>query len=51
MAVLKDHQSMSEKMIEQGRARNKGCYVVSWAFIIVVVLVIAYFVAHAFGVI
>ena len=51
MAVLKDRQSMSEKMIEQGRARNKGCYAVSWAFIVVLVLVIAYFVAHAFGVI
>ena len=41
-AVLKDHQSMSEKMIEQGRAKNIGCYVVSWAFIIVVVAAIAY---------
>jgi hypothetical protein len=51
MAVLKDRRSFSEKMIEQGRARNKGCYVVSWAFIIIVVLVIAYFVAHFAGVI
>lgn len=42
MAVLKDHQSMSEKMIEQGRAKNKGCYVVSWAFIILVIVAIAY---------
>ena len=51
MAVLKDHQTMSEKMIEQGRARNKGCFVVSWAFIIIVVLAIAYFVARMAGVI
>ena len=42
MAVLKDHQSMSEKMIEQGRAKNKGCYVVSWAFIIIVIAAIVY---------
>lgn len=42
MAILKDHQSMSEKMIEQGRAKNKGCYVVSWAFIIIVVLAAIY---------
>ena len=50
-AVLKSSQSISEKMIEQGRARNKGCYVVSWAFIIIVVLAIAYLIAHLAGVI
>lgn len=50
MAVLKDRQSMSEKMIEQGRARNKGCYAVSWAFIIMVVLALAYAALHVFGV-
>ena len=44
MAVLKDHRTMSEKMIEQGRAGNKGCYAVSIAFIVIVVLAIAYFV-------
>lgn len=48
MAVLKDHQSMSEKMIEQGRAKNKGCYVISWAFIILVVAAIIY-ALHLFG--
>ena len=42
-AVLKDHRSMSEKMIEQGRAGNKGCYAVSIAFIVIVVLAVAYF--------
>lgn len=31
--VMKGSRSMSEKIIEQGRAGNKGCYVVSWAFI------------------
>ena len=41
-AVLKDHQSLSEKMIEQGRARNKGCYAVSWVFIALVVVAIVY---------
>ena len=50
MAVLKDHQSMSEKMIEQGRARNKGCYAVSWAFIIIVVLAVAFGVAKVAGI-
>ena len=42
MAVLKDRQSISEKMIEQGRQRNKGCYVVSWVFIIIVVAAVVY---------
>lgn len=42
MAVLKDHRTMSEKMIEQGRARNKGCYFVSYLFIALVVIAIAY---------
>ena len=42
MAVLKDRQSLSEKMIEQGRARNKGCYAVSIIFIIVVVVALIY---------
>lgn len=42
MAVLKDHRTMSEKVIEQGRAGNKGCYAVSIVFIVVVVLAIAF---------
>lgn len=42
MAVIKDHQSISEKMIEQGRAGNKGCYFVSILFIVVVIAAIAY---------
>lgn len=50
MAVLKDHQSMSEKMIEQGRAKNMGCYVISWVFIIAVVAAAAYGIARLAGV-
>lgn len=44
MAVLKDRQSMSEKMIEQGRAKNRGCYAVSWVFIALVVIGIIFLV-------
>lgn len=47
-AVLKDHRSISEKVIEQGRSKNIGCYVVSWAFIILLVLLFAYFL-HSIG--
>ena len=42
MAVLKDHQTISEKIVEQARAGNKGCYAVSILFIIVVVAAVAY---------
>lgn len=42
MAILKDHRSLSENMIEQGRARNKGCYFVSWLFIAVVIAAVAH---------
>ena len=41
-AVLKDHQSLSEKMIEQGRSRNIGCYAISWAFIILCVVLVIF---------
>ena len=50
MAVLKDHQSISEKMIEQGRARNRGCYAISWVFIAIVVAAIALGIAKLAGV-
>lgn len=50
MAVLKDHRSMSEKMIEQGRAGNRGCYAISIMFIVIVVLAIAYGIAHITGI-
>lgn len=36
-ALLKTRRSMSEKMIEQGRKGNKGCYIVSWLFLLAVV--------------
>lgn len=48
-AVLKDHQTMSEKMIEQGRAGNKGCYAVSILFIVVVVVAIVLAVLNFIG--
>ena len=48
MAILKSSRSISEKMIEQGRARNKGCYAVSIIFIVVVIAAIV-FGLHAMG--
>lgn len=46
MAILKDRQSLSEKMIEQGRARNRGCYVVSWVFIALLVIGVIFLVMN-----
>ncbi len=46
--MMKSRQSFSEKMIEQGRAKNKGCYAVSWAFIIALIALAA-FILHSIG--
>lgn len=37
-AFIKKDRSLTDKMVELGRSKNPGCYIVSWAFIIVVVL-------------
>lgn len=53
MAILKRRRKISESFIEAGRAGNKGCYAVSWIFIILVIaalLVGGYFGLRAFGV-
>ena len=38
--IMKSHRTLSDKLIEQGRQGNKGCYAISWGFIAVVVLLI-----------
>ncbi|MCI2240915.1 hypothetical protein [Adlercreutzia faecimuris] len=35
--VMKSRRSLSEKAIEQGRKGNKGCYIISWAFLLALV--------------
>lgn len=40
-AVVKSKRSSSERMIEQGRKGNKGCYVISWVVIIGLLVLIA----------
>ena len=35
--IMKSRRSLSEKAIEQGRMGNKGCYFVSWAFLLALV--------------
>lgn len=39
-AIMKSKLSMSDKMIEQGRRKNKGCYVVSWLFLAAIVVLL-----------
>lgn len=48
-AILKDHRSMHDKLLDQGRKKNIGCYIISWAFIAVLV-VLAAWLLHSFGV-
>lgn len=35
--IMKSRRKLSERMIEVGRSRNIGCYVASWAFIIIAI--------------
>lgn len=37
VAILKTRRSVSEKMIEQGRKGNKGCYILSWIFLLALI--------------
>lgn len=53
MVILKRRRKFSENLIEQGRAGNKGCYAVSWTFIVILaaaLIVGAYFGLKALGV-
>ena len=49
-AILKKTRSLSERMIEQGRARRPGCMVVGWAFNIALVAGAIALVLHLCGV-
>ncbi|MGI6045798.1 MAG: hypothetical protein ACOYCA_03035 [Eggerthellaceae bacterium] len=41
-AIIKDHRTATESLVEQGRKGNKGCYVVSWIFLLAVVAAVVY---------
>lgn len=36
-AIVKSRQTFNEKLIEQGRKKNIGCYIISWVFLLAVV--------------
>lgn len=42
--IMKDHLTLSDKMIEQGRKGNKGCYLISWVFIAGIILLVLLFI-------
>lgn len=46
---MKKHRSLSEKMIEKGRQRSIGCYVVSWAFLLALVALVVWGVYSCVG--
>lgn len=48
MAFIKRRRKMTEKMIEQGRKKNVGCYIVSWAFLLAIVALIVFAVKSIF---
>lgn len=40
--ILKSREKVSEKLIEQGRQKNIGCYIVSWIFLLAVVAMLMF---------
>lgn len=37
-AILKDHRTIHDKILDQARKKNPGCYVISWIFIAALVV-------------
>lgn len=40
--IIKSHRTISEKIIEKGRSRNKGCYFLSWIFLLGLITVLIF---------
>ena len=47
-AILKDHRSVHDSMLDAARSKKVGCYIVSWAFILAVVTLVVW-ALHKFG--
>ena len=41
-ALVKTHRSITERLVEESRKGNKGCYLLSWAFLLAVVAAIIF---------
>lgn len=46
--ILKDHRTVHDKVLDKGRSRNIGCYIISIAFIVAVIAGFAWLL-HAMG--
>ncbi|WP_350455292.1 hypothetical protein [Slackia heliotrinireducens] len=40
--MVKDHRTLHDKLLDKARSRNLGCYIISWAFIALLVLAAIY---------
>lgn len=49
MAIIKRRRRLVDKLTSQGRARNKGCYVASWVFLLLIVALIVFGLKSCFG--
>ena len=47
-AILKDHRSVHDSMLDAARSKKVGCYIISWAFILAVVTLVVW-ALHKFG--
>lgn len=41
-AIIKQRRGFNDRLIQQGRAGNKGCYVASWVFLLLLVALIIF---------
>ena len=47
-AILKDHRSVHDSLLDAARSKKVGCYIVSWAFILAVITLVVW-ALHKFG--
>ncbi len=48
-AIVKSRRTLQEKLIEEGRNKNKGCYALSWLFLLAVLIGAALCLKSCFG--
>ena len=48
-AVVKDHLTLNEKIVEQARRRNPGCMAAGWAFIIIAIAAVIWLLVRMFA--
>lgn len=41
-ALVKTHRSITDRLVEESRRGNKGCYVASWAFLLIAVAAVIF---------